>query len=511
MNENVTFVFSSELEGIEARNVRIEMNLKKGIPRFQIVGLAGGSTRESTDRVRIAMENSGFHFPMQSILVNLSPAGVKKEASWFDLGIATALLRLSGQIDSKIPLEKILFLGEMGLDGSIKPIRGLSNILLSKSTSRFEAVLFPEENKWEASVCEHLKLFPISHLSEIEEVLTNPEREYKEKFQFKSITPRLGNISIFQDQLLAFRALTIAIAGRHHSLLMGVPGAGKTMLARLSGSLQPPLNRKEFEEILKIRSSTDLISNRQIQEISRPFRSPHHTSSDVSLIGGGKTMKIGEVTMAHNGILFLDEVGEFKPQVIQALREPLEEGRVTLSRVNYHQTLPANFLFIGATNPCPCGYLGSADYECRCSPARVQKYISRLSGPFLDRIDFIIRLEPFSRKVRQKVPIPLDDVYMKILSAKKIQEERYAKSDFHFNGQVPGSYVDRFCELTETAKRLMDRFLQDPNFSLRRVIKIQKISRTIADLENSPTVEESHVLEAYQFMHSELQIQRLAA
>ncbi len=505
MNENVTFVFSAELEGIDARIVTIEVNLKKGIPRFQIVGLAGGSTRESNDRVRIALENSGFHFPMQSILVNLSPAGIKKEASWFDLGISISLLKLSGQIQSKVNLEKILFLGELGLDGSVKPIHGLSNILLSKSVHKFHAVIFPEQNKEEAKICEHLKLLPISHLSEIEDVLHNPEREYKEKFYFKSEIPKLGNVNIFQDQLLAFRALTIALAGKHHTLLIGVPGAGKTMLAKICSFLQPPLSRKEFEEILKIRSSSELFSSKQILEISRPFRAPHHTSSDISLIGGGKNMKIGEVTMAHNGILFLDEAGEFKPQVIQALREPLEEGKVTLSRVNYHQTLPASFLFIGATNPCPCGYLGSSQYECRCLPSKVQKYISRLSGPFLDRMDFIIRLQPFSGKLRQKISIDLNEIYQKIILAKQIQEERYKNSEFNFNGELPGSYVERFCETSTDAKKIIESFLQNPNLSLRRITKLQKISRTIADLENSQIIEKSHILEAYQFINFELQ------
>jgi magnesium chelatase family protein len=511
MIENVTHVHSAELEGIEARIVRIEMNLKRGIPRFQIVGQAGGSTRESNDRVRIAIENSGFHFPMQSILVNLSPAGVKKEASWFDLGIATALLRLSGQIDPDISLDKVLFLGELGLDGSVKPIRGLSNILLSQSMSKFTKVVFPLENRFEASVCERLKLFPISHLSELESILSDPEKEYKEKFQFQAKIPKLGKIFIFRDQLLAFRALNIAVSGKHHALLIGVPGAGKTMLARLMGSLQPPLNRKEFEEILKVRSSSEFVYSKEILEISRPFRSPHHTSSDVSLIGGGKVMKVGEVTLAHNGILFLDEVGEFKPQVIQALREPLEDRKVTLSRVNYHQTLPAGFLFLGATNPCPCGYLGSAEYECRCTPQRVQKYISRLSGPFLDRIDFTVRLEPFSRQARQKVEVDLDEIYKKIDLSKKIQEERYKDSSFHFNGELPGGYVERFCEISSAGKKLMEKFLQDPSFSLRRVLKIQKISRTIADLDAKSIIEESHILEAYQFMNHEYQFLKMAA
>lgn len=511
MIENVTHVFSAELEGVEARIIQIEMNLKRGIPRFQIVGLALGSTRESSERVRIALENSGFQFPMMNILVNLSPAGVKKEASWFDLGIAVALLRLSGQLNFKLDWHKTLFLGEFGLDGSIKPIKGLSNLLLSKAVQKFQTVVFPEENKWEASISENLRLIPISHLSELRETLTKTEKEFKEKFYFQAKKPNLGTVNIFQDQMIAFRTLSIAVAGKHHSLLVGVPGAGKTMLARLIGSLQPPMNRKEFEEVLKIRSLYQLLPQKEILELERPFRSPHHTSSDVSMIGGGRNMKVGEVTLSHNGILFLDEVGEFKPQVIQALREPLEEGKVTLSRVNYHLTLPASFLFIGATNPCPCGYLGSLEYECKCSAIKVQKYLSRLSGPFLDRIDFIINIQPFANSKRQKISISLNEVYEKITKAKQIQELRYANSDYNFNGEITGRHVELYCEMKEEAKKMIDRFLYDPNLSLRRIVKLQKISRTIADLDEESLINENHVLEAYQYMSQERTFYKLAA
>jgi magnesium chelatase family protein len=504
MNTNVSFTYTSELEGISSRIVQVEMSMKKGIPRFGIVGLATGSTREASERVRIALENSHFHFPMQNLIVNLSPAGVRKESSYFDLAIAVGVLILTTQVKIALDLSKILFLGEIGLDGSIKPIKGLSNLLLSPWIRKFEQLVIPSGNKAEACLSEGIQIFPISHILEIPNILsgfTSPSEI--PPWSVQQFNDSSGTWEIFQDQLLAFRALVLGVTGKHHTLLIGSPGGGKTMLAKLCIELMPTLTRKEMEEIIRIKSSTEIINESTIQNTRRPFRSPHHTSSDISIIGGGRTSKIGEVTLAHNGILFLDELGEFKPQVIQALREPLEEGQVTISRVDYHLTYPANFLLIAATNPCPCGFKGSKIYACKCSEVKIQKYHSRLSGPFLDRMDLIVRLEPFENSNRKRIPISKSEIHSKIQTARNIQMDREKFTKTLFNGSIHENDIEKICVLSESSKKILHRLYENPTYSLRRISKILKLSRTIADMEPSELIQEEHLLEAIQYFPSE--------
>ena len=331
MITNMGYAFSSNLDGLSTKTIRVEVNIKRGIPRFTIVGLAAASIKESTERVHIAIENSGFFFPMQSILVNLAPAGARKDGSWFDLSIAFMILRLSEQLNCKIDSEKCLFLGELGLDGTVKPMRGLINILLNAKKEKFTSIVVPYANRFEATILEGLDIYTISHLSELESIVSGNKPKEMNGKKYEQYRPLFGEIQLYNDQTFAMRAIAIAIAGKHHMLMIGNPGAGKTMIARLAADLQSPLTEEEYIEILRIKSNAEPLLTEDSLQVKRPFRSPHHTASDISVVGGGRDTRMGEITLAHNGILFLDELGEFKPQVIQALREPLEEGKITIS------------------------------------------------------------------------------------------------------------------------------------------------------------------------------------
>lgn len=507
----MSYVFSSNLEGLNASTIRVEVNIKRGIPRFSIVGLADASIREAVDRVRIAIENSGYEFPLQNILVNLAPAGNRKEGSWFDLSIALAILIVTDQIDVKIDLEKFMFLGELGLDGSVKPMKGLINVLFAVEKENFSSVVIPQENRFEASLVKHLDIFCISHLNELRDVLSQKKQKEEVGKSYIPTPSELPTVHLYNDQLLAMRALMIAVAGRHHLLMLGNPGAGKTMLAKLASLLQPPVTEKEYLEILRIKSNSELILNEKSLSVHRPFRSPHHTASDISIVGGGRDLRMGEVTLAHNGILFLDELGEFKPQVIQVLREPMEEGKITISRVSGHYTYPASFLLISATNPCPCGYFGSNERQCLCSISKVKKYVQKFSGPFMDRIDLEVELNIYKNDNRKQELVDLKEMYDKIVYAKEIQDIRYKDCMYNFNGMVNGAELDRYFLFDRSTKDVWDMLKVQLSSSIRKLNIIKKVARTIADLEKSEQIKENHIFEALTYRSFQNYLVKLAA
>ena len=499
----LSIVKSMTLHGLEGFIVDVQVDVAGGLPCWEIVGLPDVSIREAKERVRTAIKNSGYEFPSRRIVINLAPATIKKVGSAFDLPIAIAILLATENIN-EFDFENVAFVGELSLDGNVHSITGILPMCIEAKKLGIKEIVVPKENAKEASIVDGINVIPVSSLNQVVAYLNKSIKINPEKFNSNELikSNQVYNLdfSEVKGQKNIKRAIEVAASGGHNCMLIGSPGSGKTMMARRIPTILPKLSFEEALEVTKIHSVAGNISENSPLIINRPFRFPHHTISKTSLVGGGAIPKPGEISFAHYGVLFLDELPEFEKSTLEVLRGPLEDGKITISRVNATLTYPSKFMLVASMNPCPCGYYGS-DKECSCSNQAINKYLGKISGPLLDRIDIqvevsSVKYKNFNSNTQEETS---EQIRKRVEETRRIQLERYKECGIYSNSELTPKLIEKYCKLDEKSKIILEKAFNKLGLSARAYARILKVARTIADMDKSENIQSSHLLEAIQY------------